>query len=93
MVMLFHAEFQLTQTLNNQKGSEAMNGEYIEGRPCRLDFSTPRDNTNNNNNNNRRGGFGGGFGGRERSATPRSGNSTPRPNKSTEFKGTKKTFD
>ena len=38
-----------------------MNGEYIEGRPCRLDFSTPRDNTNNNNNNNRRGGFGGGF--------------------------------
>ena len=70
-----------------------MNGEYIEGRPCRLDFSTPRDNTNNNNNNNRRGGFGGGFGGRERSATPRSGNSTPRPNKSTEFKGTKKTFD
>ena len=45
-----------------------MNGEYIEGRPCRLDFSTPRDNTNNNNNN-RRGGFGGGFGGRERSAT------------------------
>ena len=71
---------------------EAMNGEYIEGRPCRLDFSTPRDNTNNNNNN-RRGGFGGGFGGRERSATPRSGNSTPRPNKSTEFKGTKKTFD
>ena len=69
---------------------EALNGQYIEGRPCRLDFSAPRDNNNNNNNNNNRRG---GFGGRERSATPRSGPSTPRPNRNTEFKGTKKTFD
>ena len=69
--MLFHAEFQLTQTLQQPKGfgyvqfssvdeakaALAMNGEYIEGRPCRFRLFNPRDNTNNNNNNNRRGGF------------------------------------
>lgn len=82
---------------------EALNGEYLDGRACRLDFSTPRDNSNaprggfGGNRGGRgdfggRGGFGGnggrgGFGGRERSAPPRSA-----PN-SAEFKGTKKTFD
>ncbi|KAF5102491.1 hypothetical protein D0Z03_000410 [Geotrichum reessii] len=44
---------------------EALNGHSINGRPVRLDFSTPRD----NNNSGGRGGFGGrggrgGFGGR-----------------------------
>ncbi|CUM51694.1 uncharacterized protein AC631_03627 [Debaryomyces fabryi] len=76
---------------------EALNGEYIDGRACRLDFSTPRDNSNAprggfGGNRGGRGGFGGnggrgGFGGRERSTPPRSA-----PN-SAEFKGTKKTFD
>ena len=71
---------------------EAMNGQYIEGRACRLDFSTPRDNSSRPGTprgggaGTPRGGFSGGFGGRERSSTP-----TPRRN--TEFKGTKKTFD
>ncbi|EGW34628.1 uncharacterized protein SPAPADRAFT_57674 [Spathaspora passalidarum NRRL Y-27907] len=80
---------------------EALNGEYIEGRACRLDFSAPRDNANAGGNRggfggnrggrgdfggNRggRGGFGGNRGGRERSFSPRP---------TTEFKGTKKTFD
>lgn len=77
---------------------EALNGEYIEGRACRLDYSTPRDNNSPRPSGGRggaRGGFGGrggargGFGGRERSATP-----TPRTGaNSAEFKGTKKTFD
>ncbi|KAK6461987.1 hypothetical protein DFJ63DRAFT_320249 [Scheffersomyces coipomensis] len=84
---------------------EALNGEMLDGRPCRLDFSTPRENTGSNNNSrggfggNRggRGGFGGdrggrgGFGGRERSFSPRPESFSPRP--SNEFKGTKKTFD
>ncbi|ODV66362.1 RNA-binding domain-containing protein [Hyphopichia burtonii NRRL Y-1933] len=71
---------------------EALNGEYIEGRACRLDFSTPKERPAGGN----RGGFGGnrggsrggrgGFGGRER-GPPRSGAN------SVEFKGTKKTFD
>lgn len=80
---------------------EALNGEYLEGRPCRLDFSAPRDNNNGGGfgggNRGGRGGFGGGrgggrggFGGRERSATP---SGTPRKSPATEFKGTKKTFD
>ncbi|CAG84877.1 DEHA2A13134p [Debaryomyces hansenii CBS767] len=38
---------------------EALNGEYLDGRACRLDFSTPRDNSNAP-----RGGFGGNRGGR-----------------------------
>ncbi|KAG7662603.1 NSR1 [[Candida] subhashii] len=85
---------------------EALNGELIDGRPCRLDFSTPRDNNNSrggfggNRGGNfggrggnrggrggfggNRGDFGGNRGGRERSFSPRP---------TTEFKGTKKTFD
>lgn len=82
---------------------EALNGEYLDGRACRLDFSTPREpssaprggfggNRGGRGDFGGRGGFGGnggrgGFGGRERSAPPRSA-----PN-SAEFKGTKKTFD
>ncbi|EAZ63726.1 nuclear localization sequence binding protein, partial [Scheffersomyces stipitis CBS 6054] len=82
---------------------EALNGEYIEGRACRLDFSTPKDPSSSGNRGGfggNRGGFGGnrggfdgnrgGFGGRERSSTPTPTRSGP---KTAEFKGTKKTFD
>lgn len=65
---------------------EGLNGQYIEGRACRLDFSTPRDNNNGGRGGRggARGGRGGrgGFGGRERSATPTSG-----------YQGNRKTFD
>lgn len=78
-----------------QAALNALNGEYLDGRACRLDFSTPRD-PNTSNNNSRggsRGGFRGGRGGgnfRERSSTP-----TPRATgaNNVQFKGTKKTFD
>lgn len=86
---------------------EALNGEYLDGRACRLDFSTPRDNSNAP-----RGGFGGNRGGRGDFGGSRGGrggrgdfggrggfggrerSAPPRsaPN-SAEFKGTKKTFD
>lgn len=77
-----------------QGAMNALNGEYIEGRACRLDFSTPRDPASNQGG---RGGFQGGRGGsrggrggfsRDRSLTP-----TPRSTPRSEFKGTKKTFD
>lgn len=85
---------------------EALNGEYLDGRACRLDFSTPRDNSNAP-----RGGFGGNRGGRgdfggrggrggrgdfggRGGFGGRERSAPPRsaPN-SAEFKGTKKTFD
>ncbi|EGV63083.1 hypothetical protein CANTEDRAFT_106956, partial [Yamadazyma tenuis ATCC 10573] len=69
---------------------EALNGEYIEGRPCRLDYSTPRDPASSQKprfGGDRQGGFGGNrFG--DRSAT-----NSPRPQKTAEFRGTKRTFD
>lgn len=73
---------------------EALNGEYLDGRACRLDYSTPRDNNSPRPSGGRggrggRGGSRGGFGGRERSATPTPGTG---PN-SAPFRGTKKTFD
>lgn len=75
-----------------QAALNALNGEYLEGRPCRLDFSTPKEPTSRPGSaRGGRGGFGGGrggFGGRERSATPtRTGPS------SAQFQGKKKTFD
>ncbi|OBA21016.1 RNA-binding domain-containing protein, partial [Metschnikowia bicuspidata var. bicuspidata NRRL YB-4993] len=83
-----------------QAAFTAMNGEYIEGRACRLDYSTPRENNNGGGARGGRGGFRGGrgdfggrggrggFGGRERSSpAPRTGANNA------EFKGVKKTFD
>jgi len=69
----------------------ALNGEYIEGRPVRLDFSAPRDPSNRRSfGGNNAGGDRKSFGGRERkSFTPTGANRAQVP----EFKGTKKTFD
>ncbi|ODQ56908.1 hypothetical protein WICANDRAFT_36883, partial [Wickerhamomyces anomalus NRRL Y-366-8] len=74
---------------------QALNGEYIEGRPVRLDYSAPRDNSNRSFGGNDRKSFGGNdrksFGGRERkSFTPTGSNRAP---VTADFKGTKKTFD
>lgn len=85
---------------------EALNGEYLEGRPCRLDYSTPKDPSNSaprggfggrggfNGGRGGRGGFNGGRGGRDSGFGGRERSATPRaaPNNA-EFKGTKKTFD
>jgi nucleolin len=87
-------------SIDEAKGAlEALNGEYIEGRPVRLDYSAPRDNSNRKpfggNQGGNQGGrdrkpFGGNQGGRDRSFTPTGSNRAP---VTAEFKGNKKTFD
>lgn len=73
---------------------EALNGEYIEGRACRLDYSTPKEPNSNRGSPARFGGNRGGFGGRERSSPGPRSSPAPRSSPSTAaFKGTKKTFD
>lgn len=76
---------------------EALNGEHLEGRPVRLDYSAPRDPSNNrksfggNQGGRDRRSFGGNQGGRDRkSFTPTGSNRAP---VTAEFKGNKKTFD
>lgn len=86
------------------KALNTLNGEYLDGRAVRLDFSTPRPARDNasggrfggNRGNGGRGNFGGNrgnFGGNRGNfggnRGGRSRESTPR----NEFKGTKKTFD
>ena len=72
-----------------KKALEALQGEYIDNRPVRLDYSTPRP-------QNDRGGFGGNRGGRGGFRPSGSGaNQAPlgRARNTAEFSGNKKTFD
>lgn len=79
-----------------QKALDALNGEYLNNRAVRLDFSTPKPQNErggfggNRGGNRGRGGFGGNRGGRDRGgfSRPTGSNNTP-----VAFRGNKKTFD
>ncbi|ORY82645.1 hypothetical protein BCR37DRAFT_346971, partial [Protomyces lactucae-debilis] len=82
----------------------AMNGHYVDGRPVRLDFSQPRDDSNGGGGGGRggftprggRGGRGGARGGRSGAPGGRGGRMSGGARQSggaQEFKGTKMTFD
>ncbi|EPX72616.1 gar2 [Schizosaccharomyces octosporus yFS286] len=75
--------------IDSAKRCVEMNGHFITGRPCRLDFSTPRTGGGG------RGGFGGGRGRGAPRGGGRGGARSGNPNRGsvTEFSGNKVTFD
>ncbi|AAS53478.1 AFR107Wp [Eremothecium gossypii ATCC 10895] len=74
-----------------QAALDALQGEYIDNRPVRIDFSSPRP-PQQGGATRGRGGFRGGRGG---GRTGSGANNAPlgKPRQSAAFKGTKKTFD